>query len=76
MLSVNRLINVTVNLGATPVPGRTFNTLMIAGDSAVISGAQRFRSYTTLEGVANDFGLKWVNRKKSLYLKPAAKRTK
>lgn len=55
MLSVNRLINVTVNLGGTPVLGRSFNTLMIAGDSPVISGLQRFRSYTSIEGVAADF---------------------
>lgn len=56
MLSVNRLINVSVALGATPVVGRSFNTLMIAGDSPVISGLQRFRSYTALAQVAADFG--------------------
>lgn len=55
MLSVNRLIRVTVNLGAIPAVGRAFNTLMIAGDSHVISGLQRFRSYSSLEGVAADF---------------------
>lgn len=57
MLSVNRLIQVAVNLGATPVQSRTFNTLMIAGDSAVISGLERFRSYTSIEEVQSDFGL-------------------
>lgn len=56
MLSVNRLINVTVNLGATPVPGLNFNILMIAGDSNVISGLQRFRTYNSIESVAADFG--------------------
>jgi hypothetical protein len=55
MLSVNRLIRVTVNLGAIPAVGRSFNTLMIAGDSPVISGLQRFRSYSSIEGVAADF---------------------
>lgn len=57
MLSVSRLIKVTVNVGATPAVGRSFNTLMIAGDSNVISGAQRFRSYSNIEDVASDFGL-------------------
>lgn len=57
MLSVNRLINVEVNLGATSTPGLSFNILMIAGDSNVISGLQRFRTYTNITDVANDFGL-------------------
>lgn len=57
MLSVNRLINVTVNLGATPVAALTFNVLMIAGDSPVISGLQRFRTYSSIEAVGNDFGI-------------------
>ena len=57
MLSVSRLIRVSVNVGATPAVGRDFNTLMIAGDSNVISGLQRFRSYSTFEGVENDFGV-------------------
>lgn len=57
MLSVNRLIKVTVNVGAAPAVGRDFNTLMIAGDSDVISGAERFRAYSTIESVEADFGL-------------------
>lgn len=56
MLSVSRLIKVTVNVGAAPAVGRSFNTLMIAGDSAVISGAQRFRSYSNISDVETDFG--------------------
>lgn len=57
MLSVSRLIKVTVNVGASPAAGRSFNTLMIAGDSNVISGAQRFRAYSNIDDVASDFGL-------------------
>lgn len=57
MLPVSRLIQVEVNVGAQPVAGRSFNTLLIAGDSNVISGAQRIRSYLDLEDVANDFGI-------------------
>lgn len=57
MLSVNRLIRVTVNVGAVPAAGRTFNTLMIAGDSNVISGLERFRQYSSIEAMEADFGL-------------------
>lgn len=57
MLSVSRLIQVSVALGANPIVGRSFNVLMIAGDSAVISGLQRYRSYTALSQIASDFGL-------------------
>lgn len=56
MLSVNGLVKVTVNFGANPAPGLTFNVLMIAGDSNVISGLQRFRTYDSIEEVAGDFG--------------------
>lgn len=55
MLSVSRLINVTVNLGAIPAVGRSFNTLMIAGNTPVISGLERFRSYESIQEVAADF---------------------
>lgn len=54
MLNVSRLIQVTVNLGAIPAVGRAFNCLCIAGDSAVISGAQRIIGpLTSLEAVAS-----------------------
>jgi hypothetical protein len=56
MLSVSDLVNVTVTLSPQAVTGRSFSTLMIAGDSSVISGAQRFRTYSSITGVASDFG--------------------
>lgn len=56
MLSVSRLIRVTVNLSAQPAAGRSFTTLLIAGDSNVISGLERIRPYTSIEGVGVDFG--------------------
>lgn len=56
MLSVSRLIRVSVNLGAAPVAGRSFGTLLIAGDSNVISGLERIRSYGSIEDVGVDFG--------------------
>lgn len=57
MLSVNRLIKVTVNVGAAPAVGRDFNTLCIAGDSDVISGLERIRAYSSFESVESDFGV-------------------
>ncbi len=57
MLDVSRLINVTVSLTQAGALGRTFNTLLVLGDSNVISGLQRERFYTDLAGVAADFGV-------------------
>jgi hypothetical protein len=56
-LSVSRLVNVVVNLSPLAPARRGFGTLMVAGDSNVIDGSERFRSYSGLEGVALDFGL-------------------
>jgi hypothetical protein len=55
-LSVSRLINVTVNLSPVAAARRGFGTLLVAGDSDVIDGSERLRSYTGLEAVAADFG--------------------
>ena len=48
-LSVDRIVNVAVNLSPTATPRRTFGVLCIAGDSDVIDGLERLRSYTTLD---------------------------
>lgn len=56
-LSVSRIVNVTAQLTTAGALGRSFGVAMIAGDSAVISGAERYRSYSSLSGVANDFGV-------------------
>lgn len=56
-LSVSDLVRVTVNLTPQAAAVRSFGVLMIAGDSNVISGAERFRTYTTIDGVAADFGV-------------------
>lgn len=55
-LSVSRLVRVAINLSPLAAAQRSFGVLMIAGDSNVISGAERFRTYTSIEGVAADFG--------------------
>ena len=53
MLNVGNLIQVSVNVGATPAVGRAFNCLCIAGDSNVISGAQRIAGpFSSLAAVA------------------------
>ena len=55
-LSVSRLVRVTINLGPLAAAARTFGVLMIAGDSNVINGLERFRTYLNIDGVAADFG--------------------
>ncbi len=56
-LSVSRLVRVTVNLSPLAAARRSFGVLMVAGDSDVINGLERFRTYTSIEGVAADFGV-------------------
>lgn len=56
-LSVNRAVNVDIYLSPKAVPRRNFGVLCVAGDSDVISGLERIRYYTTLDAIADDFGL-------------------
>ena len=55
-LNVGRLVRVSVNLAPLAAARRGFGTLLIAGDSNVIDGSERFRNYVDLESVAGDFG--------------------
>lgn len=55
-LSVSNVVRVTVNLSPLAAQVRSFGILMIAGDSNVINGVERFRTYNSIEGVAADFG--------------------
>lgn len=55
-LSVSRLVRVTVNLSPLAAARRSFGVLLIAGDSNVINGLERIRTYLNIEGVAADFG--------------------
>lgn len=55
-LPVSRLVRVTINLSPIAAARRSFGILMVAGDSNVINGNERFRSYDTIDGVALDFG--------------------
>lgn len=56
-LPVSRLVRVIINLAPVAAARRSFGVLMIAGDSSVINGLERYRSYDTYEGVTEDFGV-------------------
>ncbi len=56
-LSVDRVVNVTINLQPLAASRRNFGVLLIAGSSSVISPQERIRSYTGIDGVAADFGV-------------------
>ncbi|WP_413206717.1 DUF3383 domain-containing protein [Rhodospirillum sp. A1_3_36] len=55
-LSVDRVVNVTINLQPLAAARRNFGVLLIAGASSVIDQAERIRTYTDLDGVLADFG--------------------
>lgn len=55
-LNIGRLVRATVNLAPLAAARRGFGTLLIVGDSNVINGVDRLRSYVDLESVATDFG--------------------
>jgi hypothetical protein len=55
-LSVNDVVSVNVVLSPTAAQQRNFGSLLILGDSPVIDTGQRYRLYTSLTGVAADFG--------------------
>lgn len=56
-LSVSRFVNVDVVLSPLGAAVRNFGLLLVVGDSDVISGAERIRSYSGIDGVAEDFGV-------------------
>jgi hypothetical protein len=55
-LSVSDVVQVSINLLPIAVPSRNFGALAILGSSNVIDVVSRIRQYTTLAGVATDFG--------------------
>lgn len=56
-LSVSGLVRVTVNLNPLAAAVRAFGVLMVAGDSNVITGLERYRTYLSYEQVLADFGV-------------------
>ena len=55
-LNIGRLVRATVNLAPLAAARRGFGTLLVVGDSNVINGRDRIRTYVDLESVAEDFG--------------------
>lgn len=55
-LSVSDVVNVSVVLSPIAAATRNFGSLLILGSSAVIDTAERLRLYSSLDGVATDFG--------------------
>lgn len=55
-LSVSRLVRVLINLSPLAAARRSFGVLCLAGDSTVIDGLERIRSYSDIDGVVADFG--------------------
>lgn len=55
-LPVSRLINVAVNLSPSAAGTQDLSTLLILGSSGVINPTERYRTYSTIEDVAADFG--------------------
>lgn len=56
MLSTTRLVKVNVSLTARAASARGFGTLLILGNSDVITAAEKYRNYTDINSVAADFG--------------------
>jgi Protein of unknown function (DUF3383) len=55
-LSVSRVVDVQVSFAPVAAPLINFDTLLILGDSNVISTGEAIREYNTLNEVAGDFG--------------------
>lgn len=55
-LNVSRIVNVSVDLLAQGASVRNFGLPVIVGDSNIIDGVERIRSYSDIAGVATDFG--------------------
>lgn len=55
-LSVSDIINVDIVMSPMAAGYRNFGALLIAGSSTVIDVNERIRSYSDIDGVADDFG--------------------
>lgn len=55
-LNVSDVVNVQVVMSPIAAALRNFGALLILGDSSVIDTTERIRKYTTIEGVAAEFG--------------------
>lgn len=57
LLSIDRVVRVSVNLQPLAARRRNFGVLLLVGSSDVIDPVERIRQYTGIDGVAQDFGL-------------------
>jgi fibronectin type 3 domain-containing protein len=55
-LPVSNVVSVDVVMSPKAAMSRNFGSLLIVGSSPVIDAQERIRQYSTLEGVADDFG--------------------
>src|SRR4051812_36263983 len=55
-LNVSNVVRVDINLAPRAAPLCNFGALLIAGTSGIIDPHERMREYSTLDGVAADFG--------------------
>lgn len=55
-LSVSDVVNVQINMSPLAAAVRNFGALLILGASPVIDTVDRIRQYTSIDGVAADFG--------------------
>lgn len=56
-LPVSRVVKVTVTLTPKGAQAQSLSNMLVMGTSAVIDTTERYRTYTDLADVANDFGL-------------------
>lgn len=55
-LSVSDVVNVSIVMSPKAAQTRNFGSLLILGDSSVIDTTERLRKYTSIDGIAADFG--------------------
>ena len=55
-VDVSDFVTVQVNISPLAIPFENFGLPLVVGDSNVIDTNQRIRQYTSLLGVASDFG--------------------
>jgi len=56
-LPVSNIVSVTVSMAARAAQSRNYGALLVVGSSDVISATERLRAYSSISGVAADFGL-------------------
>ncbi len=55
-LSVSNLVRVTVNLSPSAAQSQNLSTLLVLDDTTVVNPVERFRTYSSIDAVAADFG--------------------